>query len=84
MDKYAGDEIMALFGAKVASEMDTHRSISCGIDMLDKLEKFNIEYSGGKTGNYIFINPYSGEVMGDHKQGPHNFFDFRILWAGVL
>ena len=41
VDKYAGDEIMALFGAKVASEVDTHRAISCGMDMLDKLNKFN-------------------------------------------
>ena len=41
VDKYAGDEIMALFGAKVASEVDTHRSISCALDMLDKLDKFN-------------------------------------------
>ena len=41
VDKYAGDEIMALFGAKVASEVDTHRSVSCALDMLDKLNKFN-------------------------------------------
>ena len=42
MDKYAGDEIMALFGAKVASEVDTHRAISCGMDMLEKLDKFMV------------------------------------------
>ncbi len=41
VDKYAGDEIMALFGAKVASEVDTCRSISCGMDMLKKLDQFN-------------------------------------------
>ena len=48
VDKYAGDEIMALFGAKVASEVDTHRAISCGMDMLKKLNKFN---------HYIINNP---------------------------
>ena len=41
VDKYTGDQIMALFGAKQASEVDTQRSINTGIDMLLKLKKFN-------------------------------------------
>ena len=41
VDKYSGDEIMALFGAKVASEVDTERAIRSGLKMLDNLEKFN-------------------------------------------
>ena len=32
VDKYTGDQIMGLFGAKVASEVDTQRAISCGLD----------------------------------------------------
>ena len=38
VDKYTGDQIMALFGAKHASEVDTQRSINTGLDMLAKLE----------------------------------------------
>ena len=41
VDKYTGDQIMALFGAKRASEVDTERSITTGLDMLHKLKKFN-------------------------------------------
>ena len=41
VDKYVGDQIMALFGARVASEVDTHRAISCGLEMLKMLDKFN-------------------------------------------
>ncbi|MEE2858944.1 MAG: adenylate/guanylate cyclase domain-containing protein, partial [Candidatus Neomarinimicrobiota bacterium] len=41
VDKYSGDEIMALFGAKVASEVDTERAIRSGLKMLENLEKFN-------------------------------------------
>ena len=41
VDKYTGDQIMALFGAKHASEVDTQRSINAGLDMLSKLEKFS-------------------------------------------
>ena len=42
VDKYSGDQIMALFGAKKASEVDTQRAISSAIDMISKLKKFNI------------------------------------------
>ncbi len=41
VDKYSGDEIMALFGAKVASEVDTERAIRAGLHMLENLNKFN-------------------------------------------
>ena len=42
VDKYTGDQIMALYGAKVASEVDTERALSTGLDMLVKLSKFNL------------------------------------------
>ncbi len=41
VDKYTGDQIMGLFGAKIASEVDTERAISSGLDMISKLKKFN-------------------------------------------
>ena len=41
IDKYEGDRIMALFGAKRASEQDTQRAVLTGLDMLENLEKFN-------------------------------------------
>jgi len=41
VDKYTGDQIMALFGAKKASEVDTQRAINSAILMLEKLQKFN-------------------------------------------
>ena len=41
VDKYSGDEIMALFGAKVASEVDTQRAVFCGLDILNKMSEIN-------------------------------------------
>ena len=41
VDKYEGDLVMALFGAKKASERDTKRAIYCGLEMLEQLKKFN-------------------------------------------
>lgn len=41
VDKYQGDLVMALFGAKKASEEDTQRAIYCGLEMITQLKKFN-------------------------------------------
>ena len=41
VDKYSGDEVMALFGAKVASEVDSERAIRAAIQMLSNLGRFN-------------------------------------------
>jgi len=41
VDKYEGDLVMALFGAKVASERDTERAIHAALQMLAKLKQFN-------------------------------------------
>ena len=42
IDKYEGDLVMALFGAKVASEQDTERAIHAALSMLEKLTQFNV------------------------------------------
>ena len=41
VDKYIGDAIMALFGAKKASEQDTERAIRAGFKMLEQLQLYN-------------------------------------------
>jgi adenylate cyclase len=62
VDKYEGDLVMALFGAKVASERDTERAIHAALAMLDKLEQFNAllakkpELRGVQLGVRIGIN----------------------------
>ncbi|MFC1850735.1 adenylate/guanylate cyclase domain-containing protein [candidate division CSSED10-310 bacterium] len=41
VDKYEGDKIMALFGAKIASEKDSERAIRAALEMLKRLEQYN-------------------------------------------
>ncbi len=41
VDKYVGDCIMSLFGAKVASENDTERAILAGLKMINQLKLYN-------------------------------------------
>lgn len=41
IDKYVGDEIMALFGAPVAHENDPELALRAALAMMERLEKFN-------------------------------------------
>ena len=41
VDKYIGDAIMALFGAKQASEHDTERAIRAALKMIEQLKRYN-------------------------------------------
>jgi predicted ATPase/class 3 adenylate cyclase/regulation of enolase protein 1 (concanavalin A-like superfamily) len=43
VDKFIGDEIMALFGAPTAHEDDPVRALRAALDMMDRLEQFNAE-----------------------------------------
>lgn len=46
IDKFIGDEIMALFGAPIAHENDPERSLRAALDMMAALEAFNQEHAG--------------------------------------
>jgi class 3 adenylate cyclase len=46
IDKFIGDEIMALFGAPVAHENDPERALRAALDMMDRLAEFNHQHAG--------------------------------------
>lgn len=45
IDKFIGDEIMALFGAPVAHENDPERALRAALDMMTALDEFNQEHA---------------------------------------
>ncbi|MCP4541542.1 MAG: AAA family ATPase [Chloroflexi bacterium] len=45
VDKFIGDEIMALFGAPLAHENDPERALRAALEMMDALIEFNAERS---------------------------------------
>jgi ABC-type oligopeptide transport system substrate-binding subunit/class 3 adenylate cyclase len=45
VDKFIGDEIMALFGAPVVHENDPERALRAALEMVDALAEFNAEHS---------------------------------------
>lgn len=55
IDKFIGDEIMALFGAPIAKENDAERALRASLEMMERLEVFNQE-KGVKLGLHFGIN----------------------------
>jgi class 3 adenylate cyclase len=45
IDKFIGDEIMALFGAPIAHENDPERALRAALDMMTALENFNRQHA---------------------------------------
>jgi len=73
LDKYVGDELMALFGAPVSRPDDPIRAVLCGVKMLAALEELQKTWEReGKPVIQIGIGINTGEVtagyMGSEKQ----------------
>ena len=78
VDKYIGDAIMALFGAKKASEDDAERAIRAALGMLDRMKQVNkiLSAKGIELGCRIGINTglvVAGELGGRGKR------DFTVM-----
>jgi class 3 adenylate cyclase len=55
VDKFIGDEIMALFGAPTAHEDDPERALRAALEMMDALAEFKLE-QGIDLGLHIGVN----------------------------
>ncbi|MBA2664207.1 MAG: GAF domain-containing protein [Bradymonadaceae bacterium] len=62
LDKFIGDEIMAIWGAPIAHPDDTERAVRCAVEMQQMLKKFNAGRSEEDTLR-IGIGLNSGEVV---------------------
>ena len=66
IDKFIGDEIMAVFGAPVAHEDDAERALRAALDMMDAIVAFN-HANGTELGLHMGINTglvVAGEIGG--------------------
>jgi class 3 adenylate cyclase len=55
VDKFIGDEIMALFGAPVAHEDDPSRALRASLEMMDTIDQFNAQH-GVQLGMHAGVN----------------------------
>ncbi|MGB0678067.1 MAG: adenylate/guanylate cyclase domain-containing protein [Polyangiales bacterium] len=64
LDKFIGDEIMALFGAPVAHPDDPDRAVETALEMLEALAEFNREReTQGRDPVHVGIGINTGEVV---------------------
>ncbi len=79
IDKFIGDEIMALFGAPVAHEDDAERALRAALDMMDAIIAFN-HANGTALGLHLGIN--TGLVVAG-QIGGHDRRDYSVMGGAV-
>lgn len=64
LDKYIGDEIMAVFGAPIATGDDAYSAVCAALDILKRNEELNVlRISEGKPAFQLGIGIETGEVI---------------------
>ncbi|MGC8737947.1 MAG: adenylate/guanylate cyclase domain-containing protein [Candidatus Hydrogenedens sp.] len=64
LDKYIGDEIMAIFGAPISTGDDTYAAVCASLDILKRNEELNVlRISEGKPAFQLGIGIETGEVV---------------------
>jgi len=79
IDKFIGDEIMAVFGAPVAHEDDAERALRAALDMMDAIVAFN-HANATELGLHIGINTglvIAGEIGGRDRR------DYSVIGDAV-
>ena len=79
IDKFIGDEIMALFGAPIAHEDDPERALRAALEMMDAIAAINRAH-GTDLGIHIGIN--SGPVIAG-QIGAENRRDYSVMGDAV-
>jgi len=64
LDKFVGDEVMALYGSPVKHPDDPVRAVRSALEMLDTLDRWNVERAGrGQVPVHIGIGVNTGDVV---------------------
>ncbi|MBL8682822.1 MAG: FHA domain-containing protein [Myxococcales bacterium] len=83
LDKFVGDEIMALFGAPVSHPDDPIRCVKASLVMIDGLREFNTERAAaGKIGFEIGIGINTGKVVAGYL-GSSKAMQYTVIGAPV-
>jgi class 3 adenylate cyclase len=79
LDKFIGDEIMALFGAPVAHENNPERALRAALEMMEAIAAFNCEHA---TALDIHIGVNTGHVIAG-KIGARGRRDYSVIGDAV-
>lgn len=83
IDKYVGDEVMALFGAPVAHPESAYQAILTALEMISALNKWNTERrTEGKPPIEVGIGIHTGTVLAGN-MGAENRLNYTVLGSNV-
>jgi adenylate cyclase len=83
LDKFVGDEIMALFGAPVAHEDDAYRAVKVAVEQMHALEEWNlVRVAEGEDPVQIGIGINSGEVVAGYL-GSSKALEYTVIGDSV-
>lgn len=83
IDKYVGDEAMALYGAPVTQEDHAKRACLSALQMMEKIEAWNVEREKeGLLPVHIGIGICTGEVVAGN-MGAENRLNYTVLGSNV-
>ena len=83
VDKYVGDQVMALFGAPVEQPDHAERAIAAALRMNDEMADLNAERRArGEAELHVSTGIHSGVVVAGNMGSP-NRLNYTVLGAGV-
>jgi adenylate cyclase len=83
LDKFVGDEIMALYGSPVKHDDDPIRAVRSALDMLQVLEAWNAQRTGaGKVPVHIGLGINTGEVVAGYL-GSSKALEYTVIGDAV-
>ncbi|MCI5051595.1 MAG: adenylate/guanylate cyclase domain-containing protein [Simkaniaceae bacterium] len=83
IDKYVGDEVMALFGAPIHYDDSTYKSIICAVKIREVISKWNEErVPHGEKAMEMGIGIHTGKVIAGN-MGAENRLNYTVLGANV-
>jgi adenylate cyclase len=83
IDKYVGDEVMALFGAPVSSPNSSYEAVICALEIQKVLENWNSERSREKLPPiHMGIGVHTGVVLAGN-MGAEKRLNYTVLGANV-
>lgn len=83
IDKYVGDEVMALFGAPIASETSALKAVQSGLKMVEALNAWNkTRAAEHKPPVEMGIGIHTGEVLVGN-MGAENRLNYTVIGSNV-
>jgi len=83
IDKYVGDEVMALFGAPLSSVESAHRAVECALAMVKEVHEYNLAHKKQNKVTFdIGVGVHTGVVVAGN-MGAENRMNYTVLGANV-